>query len=296
MIVDCPPPLVLAKPAIIRPAEHSLFRPGAFRPCSVAERRAILAELVRSGRLTKADAARAMLLVPVIGWNATFAGYSTEYTTPGTQTISIPAGASTVTVECIAGGASGSRNGGPGGNAPGGGGGEYAQKTTYSVAGLTGIYISVPASVAGVSSSATAGNAGSDCFAKENSSGGTDICRAKGAPATATPGFGAKTGAGGSGGTGDILRSGGSTSEDRFAPNVAGAGAGAGGTTGAGGSVTNSNTGGTSGGSPAGAGGNSPGTGAGDGTAGSNYGGGGGASVSGTSGAGAQGWLKLTWA
>ena len=72
MIFDLPPePPKLwlpAKPAIIRPAEHSLLRPGAFAPVSRAERRAIVADLVKSKRLTPREAARAIFLVPVTGW------------------------------------------------------------------------------------------------------------------------------------------------------------------------------------------------------------------------------------
>ncbi len=64
-----PPPFWLPpKPAVIRPAEVSLLGPGAFRPMTRAERRAVIADLVRSKRLTRAEAKRAMLLVPVVGW------------------------------------------------------------------------------------------------------------------------------------------------------------------------------------------------------------------------------------
>jgi hypothetical protein len=67
---DVPPKPELPKPALIRPAEHSLLRPGAFRPVSRAERRAIVADLVRSRRLTPDEARRAMLFVPVVAWKA----------------------------------------------------------------------------------------------------------------------------------------------------------------------------------------------------------------------------------
>jgi len=62
-----PPSAELARPAIIRPAEHALLRPGAFRPATREERRAIIADLVRSKRLTLAEAKRAMFLAPLIG-------------------------------------------------------------------------------------------------------------------------------------------------------------------------------------------------------------------------------------
>lgn len=54
------------RPAIQRPAEHVLLRPGAFRPCTREERRAIVADLVRTKRLTPEQARCAMLLTPVI--------------------------------------------------------------------------------------------------------------------------------------------------------------------------------------------------------------------------------------
>lgn len=66
---DLPPSVwTPPKPAIIRPAEHALLKPGAFRPCSREERRVIIADLVRTKRLTKDEAHRAMFFVPVVGW------------------------------------------------------------------------------------------------------------------------------------------------------------------------------------------------------------------------------------
>ena len=58
-----PPPCLrgLAPPAIIRSAEQQLLRPG-FLPASRSERRAALAELIASGRLSKMDAANALVL------------------------------------------------------------------------------------------------------------------------------------------------------------------------------------------------------------------------------------------
>lgn len=68
-MIDAAPAVWLPPaPAVIRPAEHSLLRPGAFRPVTQHERHAILADLVRSKRLTRDEASRAMLFVPVIGW------------------------------------------------------------------------------------------------------------------------------------------------------------------------------------------------------------------------------------
>lgn len=71
MNVDLPPLWLPPKPAIIRPAEHAILRPGAFRPCTREERRAIIADLVHSKRITADEATRAVIfLVPVVGWNA----------------------------------------------------------------------------------------------------------------------------------------------------------------------------------------------------------------------------------
>jgi hypothetical protein len=58
------------KPALWRPAEHALLRPGAFRPVSRAEREAIIADLLRAKRLTPAEAKRALFFVPVVGWRS----------------------------------------------------------------------------------------------------------------------------------------------------------------------------------------------------------------------------------
>lgn len=66
-----------AKPAIIRPADHSVLRPGYFRPVDRAERRAIVADLIRAKRLTPDEAKQAMLLVPVVGWAAGGAAQAT---------------------------------------------------------------------------------------------------------------------------------------------------------------------------------------------------------------------------
>jgi len=66
--LDLPPKLEIPRPAIIRLAEHSLLRPGAFRPVSRTERRAIIADLLRAKRLAPAEASRALLFVPVVGW------------------------------------------------------------------------------------------------------------------------------------------------------------------------------------------------------------------------------------
>jgi len=58
----------LPRPAVIRPAGQALLRPGAFRPVTHEERRLVIADLLRSKRLTRAEATVAMLFVPVAGW------------------------------------------------------------------------------------------------------------------------------------------------------------------------------------------------------------------------------------
>lgn len=208
----------------------------------------------------------AHLMAVVAGSVAAFTGYSDTITATGTQTVSIPAGASTVTVECISSGAGGYDNG----TTYGGGGGAYSKKNTYSLAGLTGIYIDVPAAGA-------YGANGSDALARENSAGGTIICKA----AKSWNYNSIHTGDGGQAadGTGDLKYSGGGISSS------AGGGGGAAGPSGSG-AANSGGTGGTAGGSPAGAGGNTSAN-------GNNYGGGAGAGGATT---GAQGWIKLTWA
>lgn len=201
----------------------------------------------------------------------TFVGYSTTYSTVGTQTVSIPVGATTVTVECFGGGEAGSTNFKSFG--VGGGGGAYSKRNSYSTAGLSGIYIDVPAG------GSLGGADGADAVARENSVAGTIVCLAKGG-GTAGGGVGGASASG----TGDVKHSGG---------NGAGAISSSGGGGGAGPSGNGSNgsgaTGGASGGSPAGAGGN------GTNNAGNEAGGGGGAGSSSFA-AGAKGRVILTWA
>ena len=68
--IDVPPTVwIPPKPAIIRPAEHSLLKPGAFAPItSKIERDYIIKELVKNKRLTKKEAEKAILLAPVVGF------------------------------------------------------------------------------------------------------------------------------------------------------------------------------------------------------------------------------------
>lgn len=103
MALDLPPAdiRVPPRPAIIRPAEHSILRPGYFRPVSRDERRAIIADLMRSGRLTREEAKKAFVLVPVAAWPASAsAALSLTYVAgtiatgggTGTQTLTLPTG------------------------------------------------------------------------------------------------------------------------------------------------------------------------------------------------------------
>lgn len=205
------------------------------------------------------------------GGDAGFAAYFTEYTTAGTQTIPVPAGATGVIIECIGGGG-GSRSaiGTKAGDVnPGGGGGAYSKTTLSSLVGYTDIYISVGAG-------GTYTNNGSDSFAKQNTSGGTTVCLAKGGDANTNGG------AAGSG-TGDLKYSGGRGGTGGVGPTFGGGGAAS--SAGDGGN-TSTSTGGTSSGSPGGSGGNS-------GQAGNVYGGGCGFGNSANS--GAKGYIKLSW-
>lgn len=193
-----------------------------------------------------------------------FSPFSTEYTTPGTDTITIPEGALTCTIECYGAGASAD-------GTQSGGGGAYSQKTAMSVVGLTALYLSVPVQPA-------VSTGGGNAFVRENSSSGTIVCLAKGG------GSGGLRIGGPGNGTGDIRYSGGNGVLD-----LAVGGGGAAGPTGNG-SNGSSPDGGTGNGGVAGNGGD------GLGTNGMNYGGGGGNRDEEEFGLGAQGYIKLTWA
>jgi hypothetical protein len=75
MTIDALPTGTPPSPAIIRPAEHALLRPGAFRACTPAEGRALLADLVGSGRMTAEQARKAVVFIPWVG-----GGSATAYT------------------------------------------------------------------------------------------------------------------------------------------------------------------------------------------------------------------------
>lgn len=182
----------------------------------------------------------------------------TTYTTVGTQTVlaSFWGSATRATIELYAAGANTL------GGSIGGGGGQYAKKNTYSLAGLTGLFLTIPA-----------GGSGAACLVQENSGSGGTIVQAI-SPTSST---------GGTGGTGDVTNDGGSGG---FGTGTAGGGAG--GSSSAGGNAVGA-TPGAGGGGLAGAGGT---TGF-NGGNGVNYGGGAAAQ---SSALGAQGAIKITWA
>jgi hypothetical protein len=200
-----------------------------------------------------------------------FVPFSTTYTTPGTQTVSVPSGATSVVIEGYGGGAGGDSN-----LDLAGGGGAYSKTTLASLTGVTALYLSVPAASIG-----DAGTTGGDAFVKQNTSSGTTLMLAKGGGTDGTRYHGGAA----TSGTGDTKFSGGNGSQG----NGAESGGGAAGPNGNGGNAA--------------ADGSAPGTGngglAGDGadwTAGvdgGNYGGGGATRTLGTS--GAQGAIVLSW-
>ena len=206
---------------------------------------------------SREDIARA--IIPGLGMALGFSGPSfpivETFVTPGTSTIGLFSGASTVTVEGI--GAGDGKDG-----SFGRGGGGYSRRNSYSLSGLSALYLIVPAGNANAGTAASA-------IVRANNSGGTLIMEAK-------PGNGYSANTNSSTGTGDVRYNGGAVG------SFSNAGGGAAGPSGAGG-ASSGTTPGTSGGSPAGAGGAS-------GQAGQSYGGGGGNNAG-----GAQGWIRLSW-
>ncbi len=226
------------------------------------------AEAIVYGRaLSDAEVAKAVAYLNSVG---PIDPIVTTYTTPGTQTVSVPTGAVIVTVECYAAGATPLDDG----TAGAGGGGAYSKRNTYSVAGLTGLYLSVPAAPGN-------NTAGGDAFVRENNASGTVICLAKGGGSGGT----IRIGGAAASGTGDTKYSGGNG--EAYGGGLAGGGGGAGST--GNGSNGSAGSGGAGGGGLAGAGGE------GNGTNGVAAGGGGGSRDDVQAGAGARGAIKLTW-
>lgn len=210
------------------------------------------------------DIARA--IIPGLGMVPAFLGggksvpLPTEYTTSGSHTVpsSFWLDATSVTAECIGGGTGGSTY-------SGGSGGAYAKKNSYSLSGLSALYLVVPNS-----STSTAQSA----YVRANNSSGSVIAMAEGSPSPDTPGRAANS-------TGDVRYSGGVS---HFLYNYGG---GAAGPSGNGGDAS-SDAPGSGGGSPAGAGGTFDNN-------GNPYGGGGGKTSEGLT-AGGPGWIRLTFA
>jgi len=178
------------------------------------------------------------------------------YTTTGTQTVLAAdwGGATSAFIECYGGGAGG-------GNPSGGGAGAYSA-ATVSLAGLTGLYLDVPAASFG---------AGGSASVKQNNSSGTTVCSAAGGTIP--------TGGDAASGVGDTKYSGGNGSGS-------GGGGGAAGPNGNGGNASGT-TGGAGNGGLAGNGGSFPAT------AATNYGGGAQGNEFGST--GRQGVIKITW-
>jgi|GEM_PF-5735886 len=92
MIDAGPPPIIFPTPAIIRPAEHSLLRPGAFVPVSRQERRAIIADLIKTKRMTRKEAQAALFFVPPFGWGSPLADVTVSVDGSGSSTSSTSGG------------------------------------------------------------------------------------------------------------------------------------------------------------------------------------------------------------
>jgi len=201
---------------------------------------------------------------------------SNTYTTPGTGSVSVPAGATYVVAEVIAGGNAGLGVASYPSGGIGGGGGAYSKSNPMPLVGISTIWYDVG------DGGATNGALGTDSVVRYTNSGGTILALAA---------AGASTGAGGlaSSGTGALKNNGGDGLVEVRS------GGGAGGPDADGGDVTG--TPGTDGVAGAGGGGS-----AGDGAIwnanGGNYGGGGASFLDAdvnffTPGAG--GWVKLSW-
>lgn len=203
------------------------------------------------------------LATQLIGFGAggeePFSPFSTEYTTAQSTTVSKPAGATQVIIECIGGGGNGSSSKATGG----GGGGAYSKITVALDGTYTGVWLQV-------------GIAGGQSQIRKNSSLGTDLCKALAGADGSQGGQGGQSASG----LGDVKFSGGNGASGN--PRGGGGAAGPSGN----GSNASGSTGGAGGGSPAGSGGNAD-------AAGNVHGGGGG--YNGTTRDGGVGYVKLAW-
>jgi hypothetical protein len=234
--------------------------------------------------------------------------FSTLILNAQTQTVILTSGSSwtvpsdvySITVECWGGGGGGgaARNSGVTGNrrASGGGGGGYTSRTFIVTPGTTYSYTIGGGGSAGATSGGTGGTGGSSTFTV----GGTTITASGGVGGPGTSGSGNGTaaagGAGGTGTNGTINYSGGAGGS--AGSNGAGGGGGAG-TSSNGTDGTNTSGGAGGSGNPDGTGG-SANTGGSDGDPGFLYGGGGSGAKSGAlgnrpGGAGAQGFIRITY-
>lgn len=238
-----------------------------------------------------ADDTHGALLVYALSGTTT-----TTLTTPGASTWTVPAGVTSVKVECTGGGGAGGGTATSGFGGQGGGGGEYARENTYVVTPLASINYQIGAG--GTGASAAQGGSGGDTIfdgavIAHGGNGGNRIYQINNAPggtgSTDSAHFAGGTGHNGGGTFGTAGGGGGSSAGTARAGNAGGAATG---TTGGPGASA------PSGGAAGGKGGNAGSTGQ-TGTAGSAPGGGGGGAGLGTSaragGAGGAGRIKLTY-
>ncbi|MFC1700186.1 hypothetical protein ACFLZ4_00905 [Patescibacteria group bacterium] len=208
----------------------------------------------------------------------------TTYDT-GSGTYDVPAGTTTLVVECWGGGGGGA--GGGGGNSEGnggGGGGEYAI-SSWTAPAASYSYSVGTAGAGGQDSADDATSGGNSTF------GGTVVVATGGGKGNWVNGGGGTGGAGGTGGTGDTTYNGGNG-----ATGTTGYGGGGGGAAGSTAAGSNASTyiGGAGASENGGRGGNGFNGLNGSGDPGSNYGGGGGASVKKQDGAaGAGGYIRI---
>lgn len=219
---------------------------------------------------------------------ANIASCSTVVTFTTTQTWSKPAGVTTLTVECWGGGGAGGSASSSGARGGGGAGGAYARKVLTGLpSGATNYTVTVGASQTNNGSSGNGSwfSTSGTVFAQGGAGGTNQSSAGNGAGGTgsAASSIGDVVYAGGNGGTGVAL---------------SGAGGGGAGSTGAGGNANVSTAGtGTSENGGNGGGGNSAGS---PGSAGQNYGGGGSGGNANNNntrngGAGAQGFVRITY-
>lgn len=215
---------------------------------------------------------------------------SAAFTSPGSYTVAIPAGVSTIRVDAYGGGGGGGGSNSCTRGGGGGGGGAYSRRDAYAVNATTCYTVVVGGGGAGGCNTCTGGTGGQSRFAN----GVTNLAVANGGAGGG--GGGSGNGGGGAAGTassGDVNRSGGNGGGG---VNVGGGGGGGAGANGVGGNASGSTRGlGGSGNYFGGNGANGRTSGCdGGGFGGSAFGGGGGGAANGNGGAGANGGV-LIW-